>query len=93
MVVQAREYVKIIRSNPLVFTSEISDEEYEQYYYWSFEFIVTRVFGWTIPGANLIPFADMLNHGQKALDHCLVNTKQQKAKRKESKPNSISRFE
>jgi hypothetical protein len=34
---------------------------------------MTRAFGWSVPSAALIPFADMLNHDDNHLDHVLVD--------------------
>jgi hypothetical protein len=38
---------------------------------------MTRAFGWSVPSASLIPFADMLNHGDKYLDHFLIDLKRE----------------
>ena len=35
---------------------------FEKTYYWCFNSIVTRCFGWGLPKTSLIPFADCINH-------------------------------
>lgn len=39
---------------------------------------MTRAFGWSVPSASLIPFADMLNHGESYLDHFLADVEREK---------------
>ena len=34
---------------------------------------MTRAFGWSIPESYLIPFADMLNHGQNSIEQCVLD--------------------
>lgn len=44
-------------------------------FFWAYEFVMTRVFGWSLPSTSLIPFADMLNHGIYAATHYVIHKK------------------
>lgn len=43
-------------------TYEETKQKFEPIYYWCFNMIVTRCFGWGLPKTSLIPFADCINH-------------------------------
>ena len=44
-------------------------------FYWAYEAVMTRCFGWSLPSTSLVPFADMLNHSNEATTYYLVNKK------------------
>ena len=41
---------------------ENTKKKFEEIYYWSFNVIITRCFGWGLPKTSFIPFADCINH-------------------------------
>ena len=44
-------------------------------YYWAYEFVMTRCYGWSLPSTILIPLADFLNHEKHGVDHYLIHEK------------------
>lgn len=61
---------KVLYDNPQFFVREKITKEL---FFWAYEFVMTRVFGWTLPSSSLIPFADNLNHGPLATTHYFVH--------------------
>jgi hypothetical protein len=56
---------------------------------------MTRCFGWSLPGTMILPFADFLNHKERAIDHELVNLRyeiqdEENKKRYNFKINNLS---
>ena len=47
----------------------------EELFYWSYEFAMTRGYGWSLPSTSMMPFADMFNHHNQCTTHYLVNKK------------------
>jgi hypothetical protein len=45
---------------------------------WSYEYVLTRCYGWSLKYTCLIPYADLLNHNTTAVDHCCVNVELEK---------------
>lgn len=60
---QFMNFLRILRKYDKLFPAEIPNETYKKMFEWASEFVMTRAFGWSVPSASLIPFADMLNHG------------------------------
>lgn len=40
---------------------------------WSYELIMTRIFGYSLPCTCLVPFGDLFNHGNHSATHYIVN--------------------
>lgn len=40
---------------------------------WSYEFLMTRIFGYSLPCTCLVPFGDLFNHGNNSATHYIVN--------------------
>lgn len=70
---QFMNFLRVIRKYDKLFPPEVSNEAYKKMFEWAYEFVMTRAFGWSVPSASLIPFADMLNHGDRYLDHFLID--------------------
>jgi hypothetical protein len=71
-------FLRVIRKYDKIFRPEINNEGYKRMFEWAYEFVMTRAFGWSVPSASLIPFADMLNHGEHYLDHFLTDLEREK---------------
>lgn len=70
-------FLRVIRKYDKVFPSDIKNEAYKRMFEWAHEFVMTRAFGWSVPSASLIPFADMLNHGEPHLDHFITDVERE----------------
>lgn len=51
------------------------EREVRKLYFWAYEFVMTRCYGWSLPSTILIPLADFLNHGKNGVDHYLIHEK------------------
>lgn len=60
-------------------------ELHKDLYYWSFEFVMTRCFGWSMPTTSLVPLADMLNHSYDGTTYNIINIKNETEKIKPDK--------
>jgi len=65
------DILKIILRFPEIFGKAHADDR--ALFYWSYELVMTRCFGWSLKSTSLVPFADMLNHSNKAATHYLVH--------------------
>lgn len=62
---------KIIHVNPDILGE--SKSENRSLFYWSYELVMTRCFGWSLKSTSLVPFADMLNHSNVAATHYVIH--------------------
>ncbi len=63
-------FENILLKYPDLFKKGAYDKEL---FIWSFEYVLTRCYGWSLKYTCLIPYADLLNHNPIAVDHCYVN--------------------
>jgi hypothetical protein len=75
---QFMNFLRIVRKYDKIFPADINNETYQRMFEWASEFVMTRAFGWSVPSASLIPFADMLNHGESYLDHFLTDVERER---------------
>jgi hypothetical protein len=66
------DILKIILRNPQIFGKVDADSK--RLFYWSYELVMTRCFGWSLKSTSLVPFADMLNHSNVAATHYVVHS-------------------
>ena len=45
----------------------------KEMFFWAYELVMTRCFGWSLPSTCLVPFADMFNHNCEATTHYVVH--------------------
>ena len=64
--------LKIILKHPEVFGKAEADDR--ALFYWSYELVMTRCFGWSLKSTSIVPFADMLNHSNKATTHYVIHS-------------------
>ena len=49
--------------------------QYKSLYFWCYEFVMTRCYGWSLPSTVLVPLADFFNHNKDGVNHFLVHKK------------------
>jgi hypothetical protein len=54
-------------------------------FYWSYQFVMTRCYGWSLPSTCLVPFADMMNHSCESTTHYIVNSLYEKRPQRKHK--------
>lgn len=42
---------------------------------WAFELVMTRCFGWNLPGTFLVPLVDFFNHDKRGVNYFLFHKK------------------
>lgn len=68
-----KEVYKVVKNYPGFFPG--SDEELEKVFRWSYELVIGRSFGWSLPCSMIVPLADNLNHANVNVTYQLIHKK------------------
>lgn len=72
----------IIKAYPDLFPPKNlqTEEAIRELFYWSYQYVITRCYGWNLPCTMLVPFADCFNHATNGVYHCLFHRKLEEIK-------------